>query len=157
MAKTQVVPRNAYSPRHPVKVDTGPGLTKQSFKDQCDIHKILSQYARTGRLTHVSSRPSMFIDVSDLPDYRSALQNVKEAEVLFMSLPSATRLQFKNDPAVFLDFCTDPENEGELRELGLLPPDDIPAVEEAPKEATPEAGGQAGEASASGAEEGSEA
>lgn len=137
-------PRNKYAKRVPVLVHTGPGLTKQSFKDQCDIHKILRQFAKTGMITHVSRRPSMFIDVSELPDYRTAVQHVKDAEVLFMSLPSAVRSEFKNDPAAFLDFCSDPENEGELREMGLLPQLDIPGEGE-PLAATPDPGEQGAE------------
>lgn len=131
-----------------VTIDCGEGVTKQSFKDECDIHNILRQYARTGLLNHVNTRPPMFVDVANMPDYRTALQNVRDAEDLFMQLPSKTRQRFENDPGVFLDFCNNPENEGELRELGLLPPDTIPGEVEAPQAATPQPGGQAPEGGA---------
>lgn len=112
--------------------------TKQSHKDECDIHKILSQYSRTGLLTHVAERPPFYVDVSGMPDYRSALNAVKEAEELFMELPAKTRSEFDNDPAVFLDFCNDPQNEDKMRELGLLPRHEAqPVADSPPPEAPP--------------------
>ncbi len=121
------------------KVVCGAGRTKQSFKDECDIHRILSNYARTGLLTHVAARPGYYADVAEMPDYRSALDAVKSAEALFMALPAVTRSRFENDPAKFLDFCADSENESEMRELGLLPPEGAPeVVPEAVPEVAPE-------------------
>jgi len=97
------------------------GGAKQSFKDECDVNKILARYAKTGLLTPVTSRSPAFVDVSSVGDYRSALENVRSAKALFMELPSGIRSEFQNDPAEFLDFCTDPDSEDRMRELGLLP------------------------------------
>ncbi len=125
----KIVPRHPYDgTRVRPQIKCGKGRTKQSFKDECDIHRILSSYARTGLLTHVAARPGYYADVADMPDYRSALDAVKSAEGLFMALPAVTRSRFENDPAKFLDFCSDSENEAELRELGLLPPEGAPEV-----------------------------
>ncbi len=110
--------------------DVGISRTKQSFLEECDINRILAQYARTGLLTHVRERPGFYVDVSDMPDYRSALDAVKQAEDLFLRLPSKTRVRFNNDPALFLDFCNDPDSEAEMRDLGLLPPVEVPVVAE---------------------------
>ncbi len=102
---------------------------KQSMKAECDINNILKRYAKTGLLTPVNKRPPMFIDVSDVGDYRTAIENVRAAETEFMRLPAAIRARFGNDPAVFLDFAVDPANEQEMRDMGLLP-----ALEEPEKE-----------------------
>lgn len=110
----------------------GPSRTKQSFKKECDINNILARYAKTGLLTPVESRPPAFLDVSEVGDYQSAVENVRSANELFMELPSGIRSEFRNDPGEFLDFCTDPENEDRMRELGLLP-----ELEEAPEEPVP--------------------
>lgn len=97
------------------------GGAKQSFKEECDINTIVAQYAKTGLLTPVVQRPPEFVDVSEVGDYRTALEHVRIADDMFMQLGSAIRGEFENDPAIFLDFCTDPQNEDRMRELGLLP------------------------------------
>lgn len=120
--------RTPYGAHERYQLETGKeGGAKQSFKEECDINNILAQYAKTGLLTPVTSRPPMFVDVSDVGDYRTALENVRTARDLFMQLPATIRATFDNDPATFLDFASDPDNEDELREMGLLPP--IPAEE----------------------------
>ncbi len=118
-------------------LDTGPdGGAKQSFKDEVDINNILALYAKTGLLTPVTSRSPAFVDVSLVEDYQAAVQNIQAANDLFMDLPSAVRTEFKNDAAEFLDFCSDPDNEDRMREMGLLPPleEAVVAAVEAPEE-----------------------
>ena len=95
--------------------------TKQSFMDECDITKIISQYRRTGIVTHLNRAQAVFEDVSEMGDYRQALQQVEYAQTLFMELPSKVRARFDNDPAAFLDFVTDPANLEEVQEMGLAP------------------------------------
>lgn len=108
-------------PRGDYKVGGGPVRTKQAHKDECDIHRIMAQYKQSGLIHHVNSRAAMYVDVSEMGDYREALQQVEVAQGLFMELPAKTRAEFDNDPAAFLDFVSDPANEEEMRELGLLP------------------------------------
>jgi len=108
----------------------GSGGAKQSFKKECDINNILALYAKTGLLTPVTKRSPAFVDVSFVGDYRQAVENVRIADEMFMELPSAVRSEFDNDAAEFLDFCTNPDNEDEMRDMGLLPPLDVEDVEE---------------------------
>lgn len=110
------------------------GKTRQSDKEGCDINKIMARYVKTGVIP-VDQRQGMFMDVSEMPDYQSALENVINAEKLFMSLPAKLRKEFGNDPATFLDFCSDPENATKLVELGLMPDPDAgePEPEPAPE------------------------
>lgn len=116
-------------------LDTGTeSRTKQSFKEESDINYIIAQYARTGLLTPVVDRPPMFIDVSEVGDYRQALENVQLADDLFMDLAPKIRAEFNHSAAAFLDFCSDPDNEDRMRDMGLLPP--LP--EEPPKGPVPD-------------------
>lgn len=101
--------------------------TKQSFKDQCDINKIIRQYVRSGVVQHLSDSLGGYGDVSEIGDYREALHRVMEAERVFGALPADIRAHFGNDPAALLDAYTDPSRVGELRELGLLAPEAPPA------------------------------
>lgn len=110
-----------------VLVDFGPSLTRQSEANACDINKIMKKYEKTGILPQ-RDRPLMFADVSTVGDYRSALHSVRRAEELFAAQPAEVRRKFDNDPALFLDFCSNPKNRDEMKDLGLLEkdPDPIP-------------------------------
>lgn len=112
--------RHAFSPRNPVRLSfSGPGRTKQSFKDECDINRIMSRYAATGTLDFVNQREARFEDVSEI-DFQSAMQLVAESREAFMSLPSNIRSRFDNDPAKLLGFLEDSANLDEAIKLGLV-------------------------------------
>lgn len=99
-----------------------PSLTKQSFKDECDINIIIERVMRIGpdALSHLNQRMAQYGDVSSVPDYRSALDAVNRAQGMFMSLDAKVRERFGNDPAKFLDFCNDGRNYAEAVALGLI-------------------------------------
>ena len=110
-----------------VLVETGPSMTKQSHKDECDINRIMAKYQKTGVITHVAKYAMEYGDATDL-DYQTALNTVLEAQRMFADLPSSVRRKFDEDPAQFLEFVQNPENVDEMRELGLVdvPEDPIP-------------------------------
>lgn len=95
-----------------------PGHTKQSFKDDCDVNKIIPKYERTGILTHLNKIEGRYGDVTGL-DFQTAQDIVNEATNLFASLPSNVRNRFQNNPAMFLDFMDNPDNTDEMVKLGL--------------------------------------
>ncbi len=115
-------------------------LTKQSFKDECDINKILEKFEKTGAITHYSKHAPQYGDTSK-PQLHEAMTIVADAESMFEELPSAVRKKFKNDPGQFLEFVQNPKNLEEMRELGLAKKaiplattDDSKPTEEAKKE-----------------------
>jgi len=105
----------------PVLTDVGTEmLTKQSFREECDINTIMKQYRATGIIGHVAQRDPVFLDIPDIPDYQAALNQVRAAEAAFEGLPSAIRERYENDPGRLLDALG---NEGErvfLQEHGIL-------------------------------------
>lgn len=109
--------------------------TRQSEKKDCDINVIMARFEKTGVLP-VDSRPMFFADVSEVGDYRTALDRVRQADEFFMSLPAAVRSRFANDAAEFLDFVSDPSNADELVKMGLIEAESAPA-EERVSEAAP--------------------
>lgn len=112
--------RHAYSPRAPVVLQSsGVSKTKQSFKDECDINRIMARYAATGTLDFVNRREAQFLDVSDV-DFQNAMRIVIESREAFMTLPSALRDRFQNDPAQLLGFLSDESNREEAIKLGLV-------------------------------------
>lgn len=96
------------------------GRTKQAFKDEADINKMIARFDRTGLLDNVNVKQGVYADVSELRDYKSALDVVSSANSLFAELPALIRERFENDPAQLIEFLDDPKNVDEAVELGLV-------------------------------------
>lgn len=99
-----------------------PSLTKQSFKDECDVNNVLRKYAKTGVMEHLNRFQGDYGDYTSVVDYHSCVMQVQRAEEMFMTLPSKVRSKFANDPGRFLDFALDASNKDAMRDLGLLKP-----------------------------------
>lgn len=113
-------------PRLVIDCSKDPSVTKQSFKAESDINNIVARYARTGLVTHVAAKSPVYVDVSDVNDYREALDRIRETQTFFDGLPAKIRSRFKNDAAQFLDFMSDENNAEEAKALGLVKPDVVP-------------------------------
>lgn len=147
LEKADVQIRKGYDPSVPYRVEFPfPTLAKQSFAKDCDINNIMARYAKSGLVDHVAAYGGDYADMpSNGEDLQSALNLVMYADGLFLSLPAEIRSRFLNDPVQYLAFCSDPENEPEMREMGLLPRA-VPAAKEldptpgvtAPPETAPE-------------------
>lgn len=116
--------------RHPA-IHCGPGLTKQSFKDDCDINVILDRYIRNETIPSQANGQPFYGDVSEVTGYREALAIIHDATQLFMQYPAKLRERFMNDPAKFVEFMNDESNREEAIRLGLV------AVKEEPKAPEP--------------------
>lgn len=115
--------RKPYEPSEPVKTFfSKPTMAHQSFKDECDINKIMARYKTTGLIEHVKSTQGAYGDFTGVEDYHTALNNLHAAQEAFMGLPAHIRARFENDPAQLLGFLDDKENYQEAVELGLIPP-----------------------------------
>lgn len=104
-----------------------PSLARQASKDEVDINQVLAKYANGGVL-NVNVKEPIYADVSQLPDYRTALETVRDAESAFAELPSYVRDRFSNDPGELLAFLSNVDNRDEALELGLIEPDKAPVV-----------------------------
>lgn len=106
-----------------------PSLTRQEFKDECDLSLIVKRFCRTPDGQRALQDAMGFVeglnfeDVTNVPDFRTARDLVIQANDRFMQLPAAVRKRFDNDPASFLDFATNPDNLGEMRAMGLANPE----------------------------------
>jgi len=130
--------RSAYSPklRHQISFP-GPGRTKQSFKDECDINTIMGRYLKTGQLEHVNRAIPQFANLEGI-DYQEAMYLVAESRTLFAELPAEVRYKFHNDPGQFLDFMNNPDNKAEMATMGLLTPEAASlALQATPPQAPP--------------------
>lgn len=98
----------------------GESRTKQSFKDECDINNVVSRWMKSGIAgSSFNASTGSFLDVSNVPDYHTAMNVVLNAQRLFSELPSVVRERFKNDPGEYLRFMDDPNNTEEAIKLGL--------------------------------------
>lgn len=97
-----------------------PTLTKQSFKEQCDVNNILKKYLKTGVIEHAAHFKGDYGDFTTSLDYRSSLDALAAAEASFEALPSKVRKHFGNDPINLLRAVEDPSRKEELQKLGLL-------------------------------------
>lgn len=99
-----------------------PSLTRQEFADEADINNLMAKYEKTGILPTVNFKNPAFLDVSDVPDFQTALDFVAKAETAFMSLPARVRASFDNSAAQFINYAENPENLDQMRDWGLAPP-----------------------------------
>lgn len=105
-------------------------LTQQSGKDECDINIIVERAKRGADLSKLM-RPAapMYGDFTLIPtDLRDALNAVRQADALFMSMDAVIRRRFENDSAKMIDFLNDPNNRDEAISLGLVKAPPAPPV-----------------------------
>lgn len=109
-------------------------ITQQSAAAECDINMIVEKAKRGADITpSLTTRPPMYGDFTNLPDYREALNVVVKARNLFNSMDAFVRERFANDPARMLDFLNNPANREEAVKLGLVNPPPVPEPPQAPK------------------------
>nr|UXQ88154.1 MAG: internal scaffolding protein [Microvirus sp.] len=100
---------------------TKPSMTKQSFKDECNINKIMDKFQKSGALNHYAKHAPTYGDTTGV-DYHDALNIIADANTMFEELPSSIRKRFDNDPETFLKFVEDDKNSEEMVKLGLKHP-----------------------------------
>lgn len=97
-----------------------PEVTKQSFKDECDINVIMRQYTQTGVLP-APVREAWYGDFSNVGDFQDCQNRVGAAVAAFEALPAEVRAHFENDPAEIVAAFEDPSRVDELVKLGIMP------------------------------------
>lgn len=116
-------PSRSFAPatRRRVITDTGTeSRTRQEFKDECDINRILASYQRTGALNHFAKYSGSYGDFSAC-DLQTAQNLLIRARQMFDELPSAIRREVST-PEGFLDFVQNPANAEKMAALGLTKP-----------------------------------
>lgn len=98
--------------------------TKQSFKDQCDINKMLKKAQQQGSMSHLMKYPELVYGEFDGEmDLLTAHGRIAKANEIFADLPSEIRSEFNGDPLAFVTFAADPANNARLAEI-------LPAIAE---------------------------
>lgn len=102
--------------------------TKQSFKDECDVNKIVDKYPDIysdknvvkSIIDSIDANPGLFTDFDSDATYQDALAIVQKAEEQFNALPVQIRDRFKYNPTEFLSYVSDPANIDEMQRYGLI-------------------------------------
>lgn len=117
--------------------------TKQQFKQECDMNFIVGKAQKAGMERELFKQPGWNeVMLPDALDYQESLNQVVAAQEMFMRLPAKVRGRFGNDPQAFLEFASNPaENGEEMIRLGLATRKDmekagnaVPAPEKGKKE-----------------------
>ncbi len=99
------------------------GRTKQSFKDETDINKILQRAQQAGTMSHLEKYEGTYGDFADFDFFDANMQMTRGREV-FDALPSELRNEFGQSPGAFFAYVNDPANINDLHKKlpGLAEP-----------------------------------
>lgn len=103
-------------------------MTKQSFKEQCDINFIVKQHASTGLWSHLNPVAPTYGDVSGAVDLQGSIQAVRNAQADFGALPATVRALAANNPVQFLEMLGNEEAFAHLVAAGLPVEDRAPTL-----------------------------
>jgi len=92
------------------------GRTKQSFKDETDINKILKRAEKTGTISHLNKYEARFGDFANFDFFEANLMLTKGREI-FDDLPPEIRSEFGQSQSQFFAYVNDPANKDRLGEL----------------------------------------
>lgn len=104
-----------------------PSLAVQSERDECDINTIVRRFGLSGELPSGVHMPT-YDDFSHVYDFQSAANAIALARESFDAMPADVRSRFQNDPAQFVDFCSNDANRAEAERLGLVPTKSAPPI-----------------------------
>ena len=71
---------------------------------------------------------TQFNDLTNIPDYQTALNAVNSIESLFEQLPLQVRVEYGHDPVLFMDAVHDPSQRDKLVSLGVFEPMEGPVA-----------------------------
>lgn len=108
------------------KPHSKPRAAKQAPGKEMDINNIVKLAGRMGAIPHAHQRPPMYLDLTGLGTFHSALTLVTRANQVFNSLPSKVREACGNKVEGYVSLLTDKKRRDQAISLGLIPPDKSP-------------------------------
>lgn len=84
---------------------TKPTLTKQYFKDECNINHIVNKFQQTGQILSQNSMDPQYGE-SPTIDLKTALDMVQSLHNEFDSLSDAEKEEFNNNPREYAQFLS---------------------------------------------------
>lgn len=102
----------------------------QSHKDESDINRIVKRYGLMAMSQGVPLPPSK-LEFATSMTFHEVMQKVRDGQESFMRLAPAVRNRFGGDPAAFVEWCDERDEEGnrvnlvEMRRLGIAMPEPV--------------------------------
>ncbi len=90
------------------------GRTKQAFKDDADIVKIMARADKAGTISHLQKFEGVYADYSDY-DFEEQTRRLAQGQTIFDQLPAEMRREFNQSPQEFFAYVNDPKNVEDLR------------------------------------------
>lgn len=121
-------------PRYSAVFPEGESKTLQSQAADADINVIVKRFGITGGMPQVTVPPTV-AEFEDVFDYMSAMNVIVAAKQSFMDLDADVRARFGNDPARYVAFCDERNEDGtlsnlaEMRKMKLALPEVVPVPE----------------------------
>lgn len=97
----------------------GGSKVQQQFRDECDINNIVARF-NGGQMPTMAATEPFYGDISNVPDYQTALNTKIDVEKRFFNLSPELRAKFDNNPQKLLNFISDDKNLAEAIKLGLV-------------------------------------
>lgn len=96
------------------------GKTRQEDALSADVNVILARALRGGVPLPQPLDELVYADVSQITDFRDAMERVTRANSAFLQLDAKVRKAFDNDAALFLDAFQSEDGLRQLEELGVV-------------------------------------
>lgn len=96
------------------------GKTRQEDAASADVNAVLARVMRGVVPLPEPLTEQVFADVSQIGDFRSAMEVVTRADSAFRQLDAKVRTAFDNEPAAFVDAFHSKEGLAKLAELGVV-------------------------------------
>jgi phage internal scaffolding protein len=77
---------------------------------------MMKRFGVTGKLPE-NPRVPQYGDFSEITDYRSAIEAIRNADEKFMEFPADVRALFENNPQNVLDFVANPANIDAVKQI----------------------------------------
>lgn len=97
-----------------------PSLAVQDQAEETDINYIMKKFGQGYQLPEAFDA-RLYPDFTQMTDFHTALNAVREAGEMFMQMPAELRAKFDNDPAKLIAFVEDEKNRGKAEDMGLVP------------------------------------
>jgi len=102
--------------QQPTAKDYKDGRTKQAFKDETDINKLIQRAEKTGTISHLNKHEARYGDFANFDFFEAQVQLAAGGEI-FADLPAEIRSEFNQSPAQFFNYVNDPANKDRLEKL----------------------------------------
>lgn len=117
-----------------IDFDPSESKTQQEFAHECDINNIVAHHLKTG-IPFPQMSTARYQDVSEVPDFQTAMNYLNDAKDKFMSLPANVRRYYNDNIESFLNALNDPKEQKNLELLGIIEKQEAKPGQEAPPNA----------------------